>query len=215
MTYLDPALIEGAFTYAAYRQHVTSLLEKGRTTGPDHLQKPDMIAYARLNEQRMDRIDKTFQLEAQVATDLAQINRPMWWLTLTEGWCGDAAQIVPALGGLANANPSVRLRLLLRDEHPVLMDAFLTDGGRSIPKVIFAEADTLRVLGSWGPRPNALQALLNERRATMEALKADKEAYRAAFNDAVTEVHSWYAKDKTSSTQREVINAALAAWRSL
>jgi len=26
---------------------------------------------------------------------IAQINKPQTWLVLTEGWCGDAAQIIP------------------------------------------------------------------------------------------------------------------------
>lgn len=53
---------------------------------------------------------------------------------------------------------NIELRIILRDKYPEVMDAFLTDGkSRSIPKVIVLDAQTLEVLGEWGPRPAQVQ----------------------------------------------------------
>jgi Thioredoxin len=198
-------------TYEAYRTLIADLLAQGKTTGPESMQGPDMIDYARLNEQRMKRIDKTFQLDAEAKVLLESIQKPMLWLTLTEGWCGDAAQIVPVLPALAALNPNIEARFLLRDEHPDLMELFLTDSTRSIPKVIFIEPQSGTVLGSWGPRPVALQDLADQYKAEMQAMRENKLSIKAKFEEGKTAIHTWYAHDKTVSTQRELLAAAVEA----
>lgn len=52
-------------------------------------------------------------------------------LVITEDWCGDASNTVPILARLAEAAPNLDIRLVKRDENPDLMDAHLTDGGRT------------------------------------------------------------------------------------
>lgn len=196
-------------TWSAYHALIVQLLSEGKTTGPipDY---PDIMEYCHLNEKRMSRIEKTFQLDAEAALLLAQITQPMQWWVLTEGWCGDAAQVTAVIDGLAKNQPNITLRFLLRDQNPALMDAFLTDGGRSIPKVIFTEPSTGKVLGSWGPRPAALQEKMLEWKAEIAATQ-DKTERIARFEAAKTAVHTWYAHDKTVSTQRELTLAAVNA----
>jgi hypothetical protein len=209
MLSIAPDKIAQALTYEEYRALVTRLLGEGKTTGPN--QSPALLHYAELNEQRMDRIDKTFRLTSEASELLHELNkRPLLWLTLTEGWCGDASQIVPALNALAKASDCITLRLLLRDEHPDLMDQFLTNGSRSVPKVIFVDPADNRVLGSWGPRPTGGQARFLEFKQQMDAAP-DKETRQQLYEDAKLAVHTWYARDKTATTQREVLQAALAA----
>lgn len=212
MKNLEKDLFVQAMTYAGYRSMVTDLLAEGKTTG--HHQTADLLAYSQLNEQRMDRLDKTFRLDPEAAELLPQLRRPQQWLVVTEGWCGDSAQIVPVLHQLSLLNPHIQLGFLLRDEHPDLMDAFLTEGSRSIPKVIFADPETGEVGGAWGPRPAAAHALIRDQISEMKAT-AEPELRRSLYEQAKTIVHTWYAHDRTVSTQREVLQAALAAQQAL
>ena len=191
-------------TYDAYRQLTDELLAQGKTTGENH--SDAMIHYTQLNVARMNRLDKTTRLLEATREQLQHVNRPMIWLTLTEAWCGDAAQIIPVLQKIAEASELVELRLILRDEHPEIMNAFLTNGGRSIPKVILLDAQTLDVLGSWGPRPAVVQEMVMAARADMEAL-TDKEAKKERYQELTAAAQKWYAKDKTQSIQEEFLKA--------
>ncbi|RAK64517.1 thioredoxin family protein [Hymenobacter edaphi] len=191
---LTPERLASAYSYAAYRQLIDELLAQGRTTGPH--QSEALLHYAKLNEQRMSRLDKTVQLLPEVTTELARLQGRYVWLVITEGWCGDAAQLVPVIDAIARASGGhLSTRYLLRDEHPDLMDRYLTGGvSRSIPKLVVLRADTLTEVTHWGPRPAEAQALLLE----LKAQGATHEEY-------AERVHAWYAKDKTRSTQQELV----------
>jgi len=186
-------------SYSNYRKMMGDLLADNKTTGPN--QAEAMVAYTRMNEQRMHRLDKTVQLNAEMQAALQQISRPMNWLVLTEAWCGDAAQNLPALAAMAAANENIEMRLLLRDEHLELMDQFLTEGGRSIPKLIAFDPESMEVLGSWGPRPAAAQVLYL-------GLKAEQ----VPFEEASTRLHKWYADNKNTDLQSEML-VALKPWQ--
>jgi hypothetical protein len=116
-------------------------------------------------------------------------------LVLTEDWCGDASNTVPVLARLADAVPALELRLLRRDEHPGVMDRYLTNGSRSIP-VVIALDERFAELGHWGPRPTELQSWVMANRLALP--KA--ELY--------PQVRRWYARDRGESTLREVLAAA-------
>src|SRR6478752_1206105 len=108
---VDRKYISEAMDYSTYRKLVDDLLLEGKVTGP---QQSDSLAhYTKLNVQRMQRIDKTVHLLPEVTAMLQQISRPQTWLVITEGWCGDAAQILPVLNAMANLNPLIQLRLVL------------------------------------------------------------------------------------------------------
>lgn len=190
---LDPARLATAHTYASYRRLIDELQAQGKTTGP---QQSAMLAeYTRLNVQRMQRLDKTVRVLPELQAAAAGLAQRYVWLVLTEGWCGDAAQIVPVIEAVAQASAGrLETRYLLRDENPDLMDRYLTNGTRSIPKLLVLYADTLAEAANWGPRPAAAHALLQE----LKAQGATHEQY-------AEKVHAWYAKDKTQSTQQELL----------
>lgn len=177
--------------YKQYRIHLDELMAENKTTGPN--QDDWLVDYARLNIQRMKRWEKTWKPDEKQEEFLLSIETPMTWLTLTEGWCGDAAQIIPIIDKLAQVNPLITHKLLLRDENPAWMDKFLTDGARSIPKVIFIDTDTQQIYGSWGPRPQPARELL---KTLMEKKELPKEA-------VYSQLHAWYARDKGNHTARE------------
>ncbi|OGX80922.1 thioredoxin family protein [Hymenobacter glacialis] len=185
--------LDNAYTYASYRQLINQLMAENRTTGPN--QDEHLVQYARLNIQRMQRLDKTVQLLPELKEALAQNAQRYVWLIITEGWCGDAAQVVPVLEAAAQAsNGTIATRYVLRDENLDLMDRYLTNGGRSIPKLVVLHADTLTEAATWGPRPEAAIDLFKR-------LKQEGVSYE----DFATQLHGWYSKDRTLSTQRELL----------
>ncbi len=188
-----------AMSYPQYRELIDQLLIAGKTTGPN--QSEELTQYTRMNVQRMGRIDKQAVINAALRADLEAMKRPMRWLVLTEGWCGDAAQIVPWLQKMAESTPLLEIRYLLRDEHTELMDRFLTNGGRAIPKLIALDAQNMEVLGHWGPRPAAAQNLY-----------MGLKAAQTPFLEASTQLHKWYADNKGADLQSELA-AALNSWQ--
>lgn len=180
------------YTYAGYRQLLENLMAEGKTTGTN--QSSDMVDYAKLNNQRMSRLDKTLILIPELETALTNLNRNLLWVVITEGWCGDAAQNVPLIGKIAETAPNkINLQLVLRDENLELMDRYLTNGGRSIPKLICFDAETKEELGIWGPRPAEAQELFL-------SLKSNPNLSKDEF---ITAVHQWYSQDKTRTMQKE------------
>lgn len=185
--------IPNSFTYTEYRNHVSQLLLEGLSTGDT--QSEDLFNYSTLNEVRMNRLDKTIRIPQEIKDKLANLKKEHLLLVISEGWCGDAAQILPIINKIAEESPSLELKIVLRDENSALMDEFLTNGARSIPKLILVEKDTHTVRGSWGPRPHgALKLILDY-----------KEKFGVIDQEAKTELQKWYLQDKGISTMEEIL----------
>lgn len=195
-------ILQNAYTYESYRQLVDTLFAQNKTTGDNHSEA--MLEYTKLNLVRMNKWDKRAKLTPDTLESLSKIKRPLTWLVITEGWCGDAAQIVPVLQKMALENDNITLRFILRDENLEVMDAFLTNGGRSIPKVLILDAATLEVLNSWGPRPAEMQAMMMDVKA-QSATILDAEEKKKLAQEAAQQLHLWYAKDKAKTTQQEFL----------
>lgn len=190
---VDRKYLSQAMDYPSYRKLIDDLLLEGKVTGPQ--QSASLAEYTKLNVQRMQRIDKTVHLQPQLSTALKEINQPQTWLVITEGWCGDAAQILPVINAMASENPLIQLKLVLRDSNLELMDQYLTDGtSRSIPKLIVLDTDTMEEKFNWGPRPAALQEIYQK-------MRTEGMEYPAISQ----EIHAWYAKDKTVGIQKEIL----------
>lgn len=189
--------LERSLSYQEYNALVDAALARGETTGPN--QSELFYNFTKLNRARMERLDKTVQLTEAAAKAAADISRPVIFLTLTEGWCGDAAQNIPVIEKFAAAGANITTRYLLRDENLDLMDRYLTDGGRAIPKVIILDAETLEEIASWGSRPFPAQQLYIELRDSgMEKMAIAEQLQR------------WYQNDHTMSLQRELVDLAHA-----
>jgi hypothetical protein len=177
---------------AQYTALFEQVVQQGRTTGAN--QSPDYVAYTKLNLARSRRVEKTTKLRPELL-DALHSTAPQTWLVLTEAWCGDAAQCVGVLAAAAQAAPDIEFKLLLRDEHPDLMDLYLTNGGRSIPKLIAFDQTDHREHFTWGPRPQEAQ----------ELVLALRERHGDDWKAAADELHRWYHADATQSTQRELL----------
>lgn len=173
-----------AISYTQYFQLLEDLNKEGKTTG--ELQTPDRLEHAKLNISRMKRIHQQYEPAVELLEDLNGIKNGIKFLFIVEGWCGDAAQQVPALEKIVN-KMGWESRYILRDEHEEIMNLFLTNGGKSIP-VVIALDEYNNVLGKhWGPRPAELQKLVLVWKEEM-----DHEAWHKLL-------HSWYAKDKAKT----------------
>ena len=137
-------------------------------------------------------VHRTARVPEALAAQAAALPRRFRLLAIVEDWCGDASNTVPVVARWAELVPNVELRLVRRDLHPDLMDAYLTGTSRSIPIVVVL-TDALEELGHWGPRPGVLQEwVMAKRRAG-----AGKEIY--------PEIRKWYAQDKGESTLSEIL----------
>lgn len=186
-------LVNSAMTYGSYRSLIDSLLEDNRTTGQNHSEA--YLNYTRMNEQRMSRWDKTISISEGMKELVASISKPQVWLVLTEAWCGDAAQNIPYLVKLAELNPLIKLRFILRDEHPEVMDEYLTNGTRSIPKLIAFPEDLSQVLFEWGPRPQTAHELL---------LDYKRDSKGMSYMEFAETLHLWYARNKNQELASEL-----------
>ena len=60
---------------------------------------------------------------------------------ITENWCEDSANFVPAILKLLASKPDIEVRVFWRDGFPELRDAHLTGGKAKIPVVVVLNAD--------------------------------------------------------------------------
>ena len=157
-----------------------------------HEQDP-YAQYLVINQQRVKRIKQRLHLEPETEAAALHAHPGTKWLILNEHWCGDGAQIVPVQAAIALASKGrIEARVLFRDQNLELMDQFLTNGGRSIPKTIQLDSE-FRVTTSWGSRPAEAQELVMR-------VKADPE--RAHLYSE--ELHKWYAVDRQQAIQSEL-----------
>jgi len=184
--------IDKSMSFDEFYQLIEQLVKDGKSTGED--QSEAMVNYTKLNFSRMKRILKTTPISEDVSTTVSCLNEKLTWIVLAESWCGDAAQNIPVFAKIAEANPNINLRIVLRDENIDLMNQYLTNGGMSIPKLICVD-ENLNELGTWGPRPKFLQDWLYENKANPKMEMSElKEQFQI-----------WYTKDKGQTLQKEMV----------
>lgn len=184
--------LKKTYTYQEYKELIKNLLVEGKSTGPN--QSEDLTNYSMLNDRRMKRLDKTIKITDKTAKEIQKVNEPQTWLVITEGWCGDAAQNLPIIHKMAELNENIKLKLVLRDENLELMDSFLTNGGRSIPKLIALDQNN-NVINSWGPRPTVATKMVTDYKEANGSLDAQFKQ----------DLQVWYNKDKGLSTQEDFV----------
>ena len=148
--------------------------------------------YTKLNLQRMKRVEKTFNISDELKQLLSTIKTKQNWVVITEGWCGDSAQNLPALAKIAIVNPLIELQIVERDDNLDIMDLYLTNGTRSIPILISFDENGNEIV-RWGPRPKEAQLLVT--RLKSEGMEHD------AF---IEQLHLWYARNKGVALESEL-----------
>jgi hypothetical protein len=181
---------EKGLTYLEYQELAKQLLSENKTSGLN--QSQEMVDFSKLNIHRVERILKKGEILATTQQSIQEITEPKYILAISEFWCGDAAQNLPWIYLMVKDNPAIQFRVVFRDENPELMEAFLTNGSKSIPKVILLNSE-MEVCGTWGPRPGPAQNLILENKTT-QALSKD---------DLHKKLHLWYAQNEGKEIQSE------------
>lgn len=182
--------LEKSFSYQKYMCLMENLVLSQSTTGEITQER---IEFTALNYKRSLRLNKKIQLSESESAVFNDLKSKQIWLVITESWCGDAAQTLPVLNKIAEASENIDLRIILRDEHPELMDHFLTNGTRSIPKLIILDAE-MEVLSSWGPRTAAATQLVTDYKEKFGKIDAEFKA----------QLQVWYNKDKGMNMIKEL-----------
>lgn len=185
-------------SYMEYRKIVTDLLRENKSTGEE--QSEALTHYSSLNETRMDRLDKTIKILPEVVSSLQALQQEYIWIVMSEGWCGDAAQLLPVFDKMAEQSAGkIELRIVLRDENEELMSHFLTNKTKSIPKLIVINKATGSALAHWGPRPYGAVALI----------ETYKKLHGVIDETLKGDLQLWYLHDKGVTAQSEVIDMML------
>jgi hypothetical protein len=184
--------IQNSYSYNEYRTLVSKLISEGKSTGND--QSKALLHYSELNEVRMKRLEKTLKIDLEVEKTLQNLKSNQTWLVISEGWCGDAAQILPIIKLMAEASKNIDLKLVFRDENEALMNQFLTNGSKSIPKLLILDENS-NVINHWGPRPEAAKNIILDYKAN----------HGIVDETAKIALQKWYLEDKGISTMKEIV----------
>jgi hypothetical protein len=112
---------------------------------------------------------------------------------IMENWCGSSAGNVPYIVKLLSENPLIKITIVLRDTNIEFMDEYLTNGKRSIPKVIGFDDDGNEKF-VWGSA-SKMQA---EFAATVQARNID-------FQDFVKEIQAWFVENNAKAIESDFL----------
>lgn len=174
-----------------YKEIFEDILSAEKPMAP--YDNPAYFDYLKLNASRQKRWLKVGKLNLDLVEKLKQISKPLDWILITEPWCGDAAHSNPFIQMLSEVNPLINLKIFLRDTPPFLIDNYLTNGGKSIPKLIVRDAQGKDIF-NWGPRPKECQTIYD-----------DLKTKNATFEEQKIILQNWYNKDKGVSLQEELL----------
>lgn len=193
-TQLIKEAIPNGLSYQEYRLLTEKHAIEGTNTGPEVTES--LANYTQLNHRRMKRLDKTLKLSPEIKESIKNYSGNVSWLVLTESWCGDAAQSIPVMQKLVELNDAIDLKIVLRDENLELMDQFLYNNGRSIPRLIAFDTVDEKILGDWGPRPKEATKIVEDYKTIHGQLSPELKE----------DLQVWYNKDKGKNTAQELLS---------
>ena len=184
-------ILQRGMTYNEYKKY---FIEEVSTTDADKLNESDreLFEYKKLNLARSERIDKNYKVSDELASEIMNIKDKQLWMVITEAWCGDSAQNLPYIAKMVELNSNIDLKIILRDSNTEIMDLYLTNGTRSIPKIVAFDAEG-NELFIWGPRPKAAQDLINQWKS--EGI-VKPELYE--------KLHLWYGRNRGKDIEAEM-----------
>ncbi len=185
-------IINNALAYDEYQNEFAKTVEINDTTSFTEEEK-HRFENSKMNLQRSKRIHKTFKPGDAITDLLANIENKQHWFVLTETWCGDSAQNIPCIAEFAKMNENIDLKLLFRDRNLDIIDQYLSNGTRSIPKLI-AFDESGKELFQWGARPKEAQDLINQ----LKEEGKTKEEF-------LEKLHLWYGRNKGKAIEEEFI----------
>ena len=182
------------FTYNQYRDFIQQLVENQYTSGKEKTE--ERINFTLLNDRRMKRLEKTIIVSDDIQKKLSQFKMNVTWLVVVETWCADGAQVLPVLNKMAELNNGIDLKIVLRDDNETLMDQFLTNGARAIPKLIMIDKQTEEVIGTYGPRPSTVTKIVED----------FKQLHGKITHEFKEDIQRWYNKDKGQTIMEDLMS---------
>lgn len=179
---------EKAISFSSYIKDTEAKIAQ-----PKNPEDIEFKAYYELALQRMERMLKVYTPSPEALALLAEKKFNGKILIISEAWCGDASQCIPVLVKLFEGKNE--LKIFYRDHDTSLIDKFLTNGGRAIPKVLILNNNG-DLINTWGPRPAFGTALFQKYKNTPE--QYSKEQF---YKD----LQIYYAKNKGKDTVEEIL----------
>ena len=176
--------------WQGYLSTFERLLTTENPTAP--YDNPVYMEYVKLNNSRQKRWLKTRTIDPELIKIIKRINVPQTWYIITEPWCGDVAHSIPFLYLMSKYNPLINVRIVWRDTPPYMIENYLTNGGKSVPKLVVRDVNE-NDLFQWGPRP-----------ASCQTIYLDLKAKGAAFEEQKVTLQNWYNADKGVTLQQEM-----------
>jgi len=192
---ITESVLSETMSFEEYLKYTNDILDEKIERSGIYL-ADNTFRYTRSNQERMKKVLDNIVLNQKLYNLLSDLQEKWIWLVVSEPWCGDASWGVPALCMIASASDKIEFRILLRDTHPEIIKHYQTANTDSIPKLICLRKSDMRVLGTWGPRPMELHEMV---------LKFKDDA-NFDYRTSVRQLHSWFEKDMTKSTQEEIID---------
>jgi hypothetical protein len=165
-----------------------TIIEEVILTGSEKIYSTDMHPYVSKNHDLERDMQSKFSLQKKFFNAVQKTQTASLHL-ITEAWCLDACIIMPLFKGIAIANPSIDIRLYLRDRSEDLMQLFLTNGSKSIP-VVFGLDKLGQEVFRWGSRSAKAKEVL---------APVINESYGVRY-DALS---TFYLRDLTQAIQEE------------
>lgn len=175
-------------TYEEYKK-----LFSDEIKNPPGVDEKNNYDIKKLNFARSTRVEKQFVPSDELIEAINKISKPQLWMVLTESWCGDSAQNLPVLAKISGLSKNVELQIILRDSNLEIMDKYLTNGTRSIPKLVAFDEEG-KELFRWGARPVAAQQLINQ----LKERGLQKSEW-------LIELHKWYANNRGKEIEKELL----------
>ncbi len=188
----EKKILQNGMTYKGYTK---SIIEEVGNTKPEILNEHDLelFEYKKLNIQRSARIEKIYDVSDELKSEIQNIKDKQIWMVITEAWCGDSAQNLPYIAKMASLNFNIELKIILRDSNLDVMDLYLTNGARSIPKLVALDENG-NELFTWGPRPKAAQDLMKQWK--------DEGIVKPELYE---KLHLWYGRNRGREIESEFL----------
>ncbi len=120
-------------------------------------------------------------------------------LVVAEDWCGDSANTIPYVAGLADSLPNVELRVVNSKAGKGVMEAHRTPDGRAATPTVVVLDEQGNDRGCFVERPLALQAWIAVEKARVpEKALLDRK-------------YAWYREEAGRETMREIVALLEAA----
>lgn len=182
--------ITNSINWSTYLKTFDEILNSNNPVKP--YDNPTYFNYLKLNQSRQKRWLKTGKIMETLKDTLSAIETPQTWYIITEPWCGDAAHSIPFIKLATDLNPLINLKIVWRDTPPFIIEDYLTNGGKSVPKLVIRDKNE-QDLGAWGPRPSECQKIY-----------LDLKEKNADFEEVKITLQNWYNADKGQSLQSEL-----------